>query len=164
MRVNYIGIELSILQITFRLVFHGVVKNLRVVQYGPKSRKSRLKAGAILRTKTLPCITKHNCSFWNMITIIFIIVGSHMGKTCRTRKMVVVITMNIKLKGLPIGAIKCQRSTSLITALIYGRNGRSSKPGKRFGPTTTSISAWAFFWTSGCNAIARNSVCTTATV
>ena len=63
-------------------------------------------------------------------------------------------------KATPKGPITCQRSVSFITAFIYGIEGRSSKSGRRLGPTTASISAWAFFWTSGYNTIARKNTCT----
>ena len=52
-------------------------------------------------------------------------------------------------KNAPRGSTKCHRIDSLTIALIYGREGRSSKSGRRCGPTTASISACAFFWTSG---------------
>ena len=105
-----------------------------------------------------PSITEYNCSFWNIVTIVFIVVSSHVGNSFRNPS-----GLRGKYdggKGSPRGATKCQRINSLTTALIYGKKGRSPKSGRRFRPTTASISAWAFFWTSGCSAIARNMVCT----
>ena len=58
------------------------------------------------------------------------------------------------------GNAKCHRIDSLTIALIYVREGRSSKSGRRCAPTTASISACAFFWTSGYSAMARNRDCT----
>ena len=104
-----------------------------------------------------PCIANHNCSFRNIVAIIFIVINRHMRNSFGTSKNGI---NRDDEKTSPKGATECQRITSLTTALIYGREGRSSKSGRRFGPTKASISAWAFFWTSGYSAIARNSACT----
>ena len=100
-----------------------------------------------------PCISEDNCTFWNIITIVFIVVSSHVRDgfwICQDGGK------HDERNGPPRGSTICQRANSLTMALIYGREGRSSKSGRRFGPTTTSISAWACFWTSGCSAIVRN--------
>lgn len=38
LRIPHIGIEFAILEIPFRLEFHGVVESRRVMQYGPKHK------------------------------------------------------------------------------------------------------------------------------
>jgi len=108
-----------------------------------------------------PSISDHSCPFWNVVTVIFIVASSHMGNTFGSLQDG---SNQDGKNNPPRGATKCQRIDSLTMALIYGREGRSSKSGKRFGPTTASSSAWAFFWTSGLSAIARNSACTVETV
>jgi len=85
--VPYIGINFSILQIPFRLEFHGVLENFGVVQYGPKTTKKKSgqkEVGVIVRN--WPCITKQDGPFWNKVTIIFVVVGGHVGNGFGTRQ------------------------------------------------------------------------------
>ena len=83
-----------------------------------------------------PCVPNYNCPFRNVVTIIFIVVSSHVGKTFRTRQ-------NGNSYGdkedLPRGNTKCQRDDSLTITLMYGSEERSSKSGKRFGPTSPPL-------------------------
>ena len=68
-----------------------------------------------------PYIAEHNCPFWNIVTIIFIIVSSHVGNTFKIRQHG---SKNEK-KDRPKGVTACQRMVSLTIALIYGSEGRS---------------------------------------
>ena len=153
--VHHIRIELSIiLQIPFRLVLHGIVKNFGVMQYGPKKKvKTKIRPRNCLYW---PCTTEQDCPFGNVVTIIFIIISSHVGKSLLIRY----IGTDDDDKDVPRGNITCHRIDSLTIALIYGRERRSSKSGRRCGPTTASISACAFLWASGYSAMAKNRACT----
>ena len=104
-----------------------------------------------------PCITKHDRPFRNIVTIILVIVSSHMGNSFIKSQD---LTDDNDDKNAQTGSIKCHRIDSLTIALMYGKERRSSKSGRRCGPTTASISACAFFWTSGYSIMARKKACT----
>ena len=76
--VHHIYIELSILQIPFRSVFHGIIKNFWVMQYGPKRRQSTQIRPS--NRSNWPCTAEHDRPFRNIVTTILIIVSSHVGK------------------------------------------------------------------------------------
>ena len=108
-----------------------------------------------------PGTTEHDRSFGNIVTIILIIVSSHVGNSFITRQDG---SDDDSDEDTQRGRIKFHRIDSFTIALIYGREGRSSKSGRRCGPTTASISACAFFWISGYSAMVRNRLCTAEVV
>jgi hypothetical protein len=40
----------------------------------------------VIVVRNWPCISKHNCPFWNIVAIIFIVVSNHVGNSFGTRQ------------------------------------------------------------------------------
>ena len=84
-----------------------------------------------------PSTTEHDRPFGNIVTIILIIVSSHGGESFIIRQDGFDDVDDDK--DAQRGSTKCHRIDSLTIALIYGREGRSEKSGRRFGPDRKSV-------------------------